>query len=337
MDNGRTIRGEDVTTSVWQSAPVPALSDFAVQPRSLSLFRAEEMTTLAGAIRLEGDGAGRRVVNGTDLELRDATLIDIIGPEREQWKERYLGTIGPGASVEIGEAAAAKAPERIEAGPGPDPDTFLRVVRTTWEPRDENSGEIRLVAWVAAADAGPGDRAGRRTASAGTRPCWCTSAAARRPARTGRTITWPSARSSRPSRPARAPAGPAPRCEPTPIQATIRRDLAGRGPRHSHNSPLSTARRISAGRRSRWSRRDPWRRTTDDRGDQLHQALRRFHRRGRPELLDRQGGDLRLHRAQRRRQEHDHPVPGDACCGRPRARAGSRATRSPPSRCRSAG
>ena len=151
MDNGRSIRGEDVTTSVWQSAPVPSLSDLSVQPRSLSLFRAEEMATLVGAIQLEGDGEGRRVVNGTDLELRDAILIDINGPERDQWKERYLGTIAPGGSVEVGASAAAKAPERIEAGPGPDPNTFLRAVRTTWERRDENLGEIRLVAWVAAA------------------------------------------------------------------------------------------------------------------------------------------------------------------------------------------
>ena len=149
MDNGRSIRGEDVTTSVWQSAPVPALSDLSVQPRSLSLFRAEEMATLVGAIQLEGDGEGRRVVNGTDLELRDAILIDITGPERDQWKERYLGTIAPGGSVEIGAAGTAKAPEKIDAGPGPDPNTFLRAVRTTWERRDENFGEIRLVAWVA--------------------------------------------------------------------------------------------------------------------------------------------------------------------------------------------
>ncbi len=148
LDNGRSIRGEDVTRSVWQSTPVPALSDLSVQPRSLSLFRAEEMATLAGSIRLEGDGAARRVVNGSGLELRDATLIDISGADREQWKERYLGTIAPGATVEIGSEAAAKAPERIAAEPGPDPNTFLAAVRTSWERRDENSGEIRLVAWV---------------------------------------------------------------------------------------------------------------------------------------------------------------------------------------------
>ncbi len=107
------------------------------------------MATLSGAIRLEGDGAGRRVVNGSDLELRDATLLDITGPDREEWKERYLGTIAPSGSVEIGAAGEQKAPETIDAESGPDLNTFLRAVRTTWEHRDENSGEIRLVAWVA--------------------------------------------------------------------------------------------------------------------------------------------------------------------------------------------
>jgi hypothetical protein len=149
LGTGRSIPGEDRTTSVWQSTPVPTLSNVTVQPRSLSLFRAEEMATMAGAIRLEEAESGRKVVNGSALELRDATLIDITGPDRNQWRERYLGTIAPGASVDIGGADAAKAPQRIDAGPGPDLDTFLRAVRTTWERRDINLGEIRLVAWVA--------------------------------------------------------------------------------------------------------------------------------------------------------------------------------------------
>jgi hypothetical protein len=104
---------------------------------------------MAGAIRLEEAESGRKVVNGSELELRDATLIDITGPDRDQWKERYLGMIAPGASVDIDGADAAKAPPKIDAGPGPDLGTFLRAVRTTWERRDINVGEIRLVAWVA--------------------------------------------------------------------------------------------------------------------------------------------------------------------------------------------
>ena len=46
----RSIGGEDVVTSVWQSYPVPALQGFTVQPRSLSMFRAEQMLGLAGPI-----------------------------------------------------------------------------------------------------------------------------------------------------------------------------------------------------------------------------------------------------------------------------------------------
>ena len=117
LGTGRTIPGEDRTMSVWQSTPVPSLSNLTVQPRSLSLFRAEEMTTMAGAIRLEEDGSVRRVVNGSELELRDATVIDINGPDRDKWKERYLGTIAPGASVEIGAAVAAEAPREDRRGP----------------------------------------------------------------------------------------------------------------------------------------------------------------------------------------------------------------------------
>jgi hypothetical protein len=151
LGTGRSIPGEDVTTCTWQSTPTPALSNLIVQPRSLSLFRAEEIMTMAGSIRLEGDPAARRVVNGSELELRDATLIDITGPDRDEWKERYLGTIAAGASVEISAGEGAEAPETVDAGPGPDLNTFLEAVRTTWERRDENSGQIRLVAWVARA------------------------------------------------------------------------------------------------------------------------------------------------------------------------------------------
>ncbi len=146
LDNGRSIRGEDVTTSYWQSTPVPELIGLAVQPRSMSLFRAEEMATLAGSIRMDVDGTSRRIVNLSGLELRDAILIDFTG--EGQRKESYLGHLAAGASVEIGGTPATPPPSRVEAGPGPDPNSILQALRTTWERRDENSGEIRLVAWV---------------------------------------------------------------------------------------------------------------------------------------------------------------------------------------------
>ena len=68
--------GRRVSTSTWPSYPVPSLMDFTVQPRSLSMFRAEQMLSLAGPIRLEDEGGKRRLVNGGELELRDAILID---------------------------------------------------------------------------------------------------------------------------------------------------------------------------------------------------------------------------------------------------------------------
>jgi len=152
FDNGRSIRGEEVSSSTWQSFPVPSLVDFSVQPRSLSMFRAEEMLALKGPVVLEGEGGDRRVVNGTELELRDAVLIDLAGPNER--RERYLGTIAPGASVAIEKAAQEKPLVRVESGPGPDANPFLHELRTAWDRRDENQGELRIVAWVAGTVAG---------------------------------------------------------------------------------------------------------------------------------------------------------------------------------------
>ena len=147
MDIGRSIRGEEISSATWQSSPVPSLMNFMVQPRSLSMFRAEEMLSLNGPIRLEGDAGGRRLVNDSELELRDAILIDAVGPAERH--ERSLGTIAAGSSLEIGTAAGQDPPSRVDAGAGPDPNSFLSALRTTWWPREEDQGELRLVAWVA--------------------------------------------------------------------------------------------------------------------------------------------------------------------------------------------
>ena len=57
FDSGLSIRGEDVSSSTFLSYPVPTLADFTVQPRSLAMFRAEQMLSLSGPIRLEeGEG-----------------------------------------------------------------------------------------------------------------------------------------------------------------------------------------------------------------------------------------------------------------------------------------
>ena len=145
LSNGRSIGGEDVAVSSWRSYPVPALEGFLVQPRSLALFRAEQMATLAGTIRLEADvGGSRRIVNGTDLELRDAVLVDLNNDEAR--RETPLGTIAPGASLPI---ESAGGPKPASEGSGwLDPGPLLTLVGSRAEDRPEDQGEIRLVAWT---------------------------------------------------------------------------------------------------------------------------------------------------------------------------------------------
>jgi hypothetical protein len=143
LDNGRSQRGEDVSTAGWQSFPVPTLEGYLVEPRSLAFYRAEQLTSLDGAVSLESDGGKRTVKNEGGLELRDAVLVDLSGP-RER-KEIYLGTIAPGAAVEVppsGGPGRQAAPDE-----GLNPEALLKALREFYEDRPENAGEIRLVAW----------------------------------------------------------------------------------------------------------------------------------------------------------------------------------------------
>jgi hypothetical protein len=146
LDNGRSIGGEDVTTSVWQSYPVPSLQGFSVQPRSLAMFRAEQMLSLSGPIGLESERAKRTLVNRSDLELRDAVLVDFAGTG--QGHETYLGTLAPGASVDLPANGEGSVPDQLQGVDGPDPAPFLAELRKSREARPENEGELRLVAWV---------------------------------------------------------------------------------------------------------------------------------------------------------------------------------------------
>ncbi|WP_237722792.1 hypothetical protein [Singulisphaera acidiphila] len=150
LDNGRSLRGEDITTSNWQSQPVPALEGFQVQPRSLSLFRAEQMVNLPGAITLVTDAEGRRIVNATDLELKDATVVEVNGPNDR--KQTYLGTIKPGATIPLVATPVPRIPAIAKGQLNPNP--FLQAFQTYAENRLEDQGEIRLVAWTSKVMAG---------------------------------------------------------------------------------------------------------------------------------------------------------------------------------------
>ncbi len=144
LDNGRTLRGEDVSTTVWHSYPVPSLQGLLVQPRSLAMVRAEQMASLDGSISLTREGSVRRIVNAGSLDLRDAVLLEGSG-SRQDRREIHLGTIPPGGTVEVKESS------RVATDPGPveglRPQRFLRILRQARGDRPEDAGEVRLVAW----------------------------------------------------------------------------------------------------------------------------------------------------------------------------------------------
>ncbi len=142
---GRSIRGEEFARSSWLSYPVPTLADLGVQPRSQSMFRAEQMTPLAGVVRVEGEGAGRIVKNETNLELHDAVLIEHRG--RDSRVDTPLGTIAAGGERRVDEPSPEPS-ERVLGFGGLAPTAILNELRAAYEPREENRDELRLVAWT---------------------------------------------------------------------------------------------------------------------------------------------------------------------------------------------
>jgi hypothetical protein len=150
MNMMNNLAGGETLQSAWQSSPEPALMEFPVQPRSLAMFRAEQMAALPGGIRMVDRGSERRIINETELELRDAAVVDVGG--RVQYR---LGTIPPGGSAVLGEAEllqeAPGAQTREAADPRTDhwtdPEPFLERLRSYHWGRPEDREEWRLVAW----------------------------------------------------------------------------------------------------------------------------------------------------------------------------------------------
>ncbi len=144
-----SLRGEETTESTWQSAPVPGLMNFRVEPRSLAMYRAEQMMDLGGEIGIVSDAEGRRLVNATDLELRDAVLVDAGGGSDAKGRSlRPLGNIGPGQEVPIGEKLAATPGAGDERLDWIDLSKFTNeLLNYDWR-RPEDRGELRLVAWA---------------------------------------------------------------------------------------------------------------------------------------------------------------------------------------------
>jgi hypothetical protein len=145
MNPGDLLRGEEQLRTVWQSLPVPALVGLQVQPRSFVLYRAEQLIGLGGTVQLVSDEESRRVENGTSLELHDAVLVEDGGQ-----RQTYLGTIAPGAQVDVRAAAALDKKPAASAGQKNwlDPAPFLGPLRDYRWTGAEDLGEIRLVAWA---------------------------------------------------------------------------------------------------------------------------------------------------------------------------------------------
>ena len=72
-------------------------------------------------------------------------LVDVNGPGDR--RETYLGTIAPGASVEVEKAPAPPLDSKALPKGTLDPSRFLRELRAFADDRPEEKGEIRLVAW----------------------------------------------------------------------------------------------------------------------------------------------------------------------------------------------
>lgn len=164
MKSVEGLRGEQIEFSVFQSSPVPALTDFQVQPRSLAMFRAEAMVDLGGGLQLVGGPTDGKLINGTDLDLHDAVLI-----ETASGREHWLGEVAHWPKTEAEQAAKGhevnlSAVREHPSGPSKaiqafgwaDPSAYLETLREYRWPGPEDAGEVRLVAWTEAPQ--PGER-----------------------------------------------------------------------------------------------------------------------------------------------------------------------------------
>ena len=151
LATGRSLRGEDVVQSSLQTLPNPALTDFLVQPRSLSLFRAEQMPSIAGTVALEASNdpeALGLVVNRFGFDLADSWVVRV-APDSEKLAGVHLGPISNGSAVEVARLTDLKiegqgaVPNTLD--PGPFQRTLIAAGKSN---RVEDQGEIRLIGRV---------------------------------------------------------------------------------------------------------------------------------------------------------------------------------------------
>jgi hypothetical protein len=147
LATGRALRGEDTIQSSFQTQPIPALTGFQVQPRSLAMFRAEQMANLPGTVTISPPGDGPRTIsNESGLDLNDAWVIEL--RQAGTFKAVSLGSIAAGAKVPLG-ALEGVEPTAPVGSDQFDPGLFLGLLlKRAVASRPEEVGELRLIAWA---------------------------------------------------------------------------------------------------------------------------------------------------------------------------------------------
>ncbi len=165
LDTRSSIRGDAITQAVFQTTPDPGLVDFQVEPRSLAMYRSEQLILLPnapgfpedlgrfqGVIGLDTTEDGRnQLINGTAIDLRDAVLIEVGTGLNGLNRYQPIGQIPPGAVIELDSLQAVEEFEP-ELATEDQPDwldleSFVSPLRAyNWNgPAD--AGELRLVGW----------------------------------------------------------------------------------------------------------------------------------------------------------------------------------------------
>ena len=147
LATGRALRGEDSTQSSFETLPIPALTGFQVQPRSLAMFRAEQLASIPGTVTITPEGEGpRTIINESGLDLKDAWVIEV--RQASKLKGVSLGAIANGTKVPLGELK--QVDPKLEAGSSQlDPALFMDLLlKRSIASRPEEAGELRLIAWV---------------------------------------------------------------------------------------------------------------------------------------------------------------------------------------------
>lgn len=139
----------ETAQTAWESLPEPSLRGFPVQPRSLGLYRAEQIHPLGGVVRYSTKPS-RRIFNQTNMNLYDAVLIDV--GSGSDLKKTPIGAIPSGATIDLDALARldTKSRPRMETKKvgWTSIEPFLTMLSSYSWSGPENVGERRLVAWT---------------------------------------------------------------------------------------------------------------------------------------------------------------------------------------------